>query len=122
MCKQMTRYAFLRQSVAYFAASAEEQLAHDMGADDAVNDIPFPLEDMFECGELTQAEIELIRPLEDLIKQYCSSPGLKPWSDEAALRADPSWAQIRSLAIHVLGRLPDECRENDASRRPSNDC
>jgi len=108
----MTRYAFLRQSIAYFAGSPDDQLAHDWGADEAVNDTPYPLEHMLEHGEITPEEISILRPLETLIGQYCSSPGEKPWHDEALLLSDPQWAQIRSLAAEILKRLPDEERGN----------
>ena len=107
----MTRYGLLRESVAYFAASPEDQLAHDWSADDAVNDTPYPLDHMLEQGEITPAEIGIVRPLEKLIEQYCSSQGVKPWHDEAVLFSDPFWAQIRSLAADILGQLPDEDRE-----------
>jgi hypothetical protein len=118
----MTRYAFLRRSVAYFAASPENQLAHDWGADDAVNDTPYPLEHMLEHDEITPAEIAILRPLETLIGQYCSSQGVKPWHDEAVLFSDPMWARIRALATEILERLPDEERESDWTRSLRDDC
>jgi hypothetical protein len=108
-----TRYTLLRKSIAYFAASPEDQLAHDLGADDAVNDIPYPLEHMLPHGEITPAEIDLIRPLEGLIDDYCSSDGVKPWDDETVLFSDPMWAGIRDRAARILKQLPDEERESD---------
>lgn len=109
----MTRYANLRELVAYFAASPEEQFTHDLGADEAVNHIPNPLEYMLDLGELTTAQVERVRQLEALIDQYCAHPGVKPWHDEAALFSDPSWAQIRLLAAAVLKRLPDAIGESE---------
>jgi hypothetical protein len=104
----MTRYAHLRKSIAYFAASPEDQLAHDMGADDAVNELPYPLQDMLEHGEITKAAIRNIRPLEELIEQYCASQGAKPWHDEGALFSDPLWQRIRSVAASLLEKLPND--------------
>ncbi len=101
----MTRYALLRGSVAYFASSAQDQLGHEWGADDAVSETPYPLEDMFDCGEITLAEINVVRPLATLIEQYAGSPGLKVWHDEALLFSDPAWAEIRTMAIAALERL-----------------
>lgn len=112
----MTRYALLRESIAYFAASPADQLAHDLGPDDAVNETPYPLEHMLECGEITPAEIGILRPLEELIERYCVSGGLKPWHDEAMLFSDPHWAQIRSVANEIIHKLPDEERESDFTR------
>lgn len=119
---EMTRYKLLRKSVAYFAASPEQQRAHDWGADEAVNDTPYPLEHMLEFGEITPAEIGIVRPLETLIGQYCAAPGVKPWDDESALLSDPIWARIRSLAAEVLEQLPDEDRESEWTRNLRNDC
>jgi len=118
---QMTRYALLRRSIAYFAASPEDQLAHDMGADDAINEFPHPLQDMLEHGEITTAEIRIIRPLEELIEQYCSSQGVKPWHDEGALFADPLWAEIRSVAVALLEQLPSDERDCGHTRRLRDD-
>ena len=109
----MTRYASLRASISYFAAPAENQHAHDLGADDAVNETPYPLEDMLICGEITPAEVDIIRPLEELIAEFCSKDGAKPWRDETLLFSDPLWAQIRCIAADILNRLPEEQREDD---------
>jgi hypothetical protein len=104
----MTRYTLLREWVAYFAASAEDQLTHDLGADDAVNESPHQLEDVLHCGELTPDEASLISRLEDLILHYCSQLGAKPWHDEVALVGDPEWAKIRTVAADTLQQLPDQ--------------
>jgi hypothetical protein len=109
----MSRYAGLRRSISYFAATPEAQLAHDQGADDAVNDLPYPLHHMFECGEITIDEISIIYPLEKLILTYCEQEGPKPWSDETLLFSDPKWEVIRELARLVLNHLPDEFRSSD---------
>lgn len=106
----MTRYDALRDSIAYFAAPPGTQVAHDMGADEAVNETPYPLEDMLECGELTTVEVEAIRPLEELIADYCTIDGPKPWHNESLLFSDPNWAAIRVLAAEVLEQLPDTSR------------
>lgn len=92
-----------------------------MGADDAVNETPYPLQDMLERGEITLADIRAIRPLEKLVEQYCSSQGVKPWHNEAALFSDPLWAQIRSVAVALLERLPNDERENDHASEPRDD-
>lgn len=113
----MTRYALVRSSIAYFAASADEQLAHDMGPDDAVNELPYPLEDMLCCRELTQSEAAVIRHLDDLILHYCSQPGVKPWHDEVALSDDPDWAKIRQVAASILEQLPDPMRQGSRDFR-----
>jgi hypothetical protein len=109
----MTRYASLRASIAYFAATAESQLVHDLGSDDAVNETPYPLEDMLFYGEITSTEVDIIRPLEELIAEFCSKNGVKPWHDEALLASDPRWAKIRCLAADILKQLPEEKRESD---------
>jgi hypothetical protein len=101
----MSRYANLRESISYFAATPQEQLAHDWGADEAVNDQPYPLEDMLYCNEITQGEVDIIRPFEDMVLRYCSRDGLKPWNDEAALFHDSDWAEIRRVANNILKRL-----------------
>lgn len=77
---------------------------------------------MLEFGEITPAEIGIVRPLETLIGQYCAAPGVKPWDDESALLSDPIWARIRSLAAEVLEQLPDEDRESEWTRNLRNDC
>lgn len=111
----MTRYALLREAIAYFASSAEVQLAHDWGADDAVDDTPYPLEAMLEGGELTPAENDIVRSFEEMVADYCSKEGAKPWHNEALLFSDPLWAQIRCTAAKVLDQLPDERRETSQS-------
>ena len=103
----------LRDTVAYFAAPADDQRAYFWGADDMVNDLPFPLEYMLEKGEITKAEFDIIRPLEGLIDRYCERNYNKLWEDEeAVLFSDPLWAEIRPVAAAILAQLPDEVREN----------
>ncbi|MGV3458495.1 hypothetical protein [Sphingomonas sp.] len=111
----MTRYSNLRASIGYFASSPQEQLAHDWGADEAVNELPYPLEIMVETGELTEAEAAIIFPFDHLISRYCSSDRVKPWDDAGALFSDPLWAEIRSLAADILANLPEENREAKSS-------
>ena len=117
----MTRYALLRDTIAYFAAPAEVQLTHDLGADDAVNDMETFFgahKDMIAYDEITLAEVDAIRPLDDLITRFCASDSVKPWEDEdeAPLFSDPLWAEIRCLAMEVIAQLPDEKRESDYTR------
>jgi hypothetical protein len=103
----------LRETVAYFAASADDQMAYYWGADDMVHDVPFPLEYMLDRGEITKAEFDIIRPLEMRIDRYCESNYCKLVEDEeAVLFADPLWAEIRPVAAAILAQLPDEEREN----------
>lgn len=112
----MSRYSMLRQTIAYFAASADDQKAHDEGPDDMVCGVPFPLLYMLDHGEITTAEFDIIRPLEELIERYCESDSAKPWDqeDEAALFTEPRWAEIRHVAAAILAQLPAEERENAA--------
>lgn len=101
----MSRYSLIKESISYFAATAQEQIAHDWGADDAVNDQPYPLEDMLYSNEMTQAEVDIILPFEDMVSRYCSMDGPKPWNDEQALFHDPDWAKIRRVAGDILKQL-----------------
>jgi hypothetical protein len=108
----MSRYSMLRETVAYFAASADDQKAYYWGADDMVNEVPLPLGYMLEKGDITKAEFDIIRPLEELIDRYCER-NYKQWEDEdSVLFRDPLWAEIRPVAAAILAQLPDEVREN----------
>lgn len=92
-----TRYQELRQAVAILAASAEEQAryldesftsltegenAADYGNDELaleLSDIFHAANDMIEHGELTEAEKEAIRPLDELLAKWSSQDGAAFW-------------------------------------------
>jgi hypothetical protein len=128
-----TRYTLLREAVANLAATAEAQVAYldrsfstltGGGSAEAYgnNELALEFEDSFiatghmlEYGEITQAEIERLRSLDELLGQWSGKTQAAFWAREA-LFSDPRWEIIRSRAAEVFATLPDETRESAYTR------
>lgn len=129
-----TRFEELRQAVAYLAAPGAEQAAHldrlmgpvtgggsaaAYGNDElalSLDDIFHAANDMIWHGELTEAEAELIRPLDDLLTKLSGDHNANFWRREA-LDEDARWNDVRALAKSALSGLPDEERAVGRSAR-----
>ena len=123
----------MRASIANLAAAPDKQVvyldrsfANLTGGHSAApygnNELALEFDDIFpaaehmlEHGEITQSEIDLIRPLDDLLKRLCDEADDTFWSRDALLH-DVRWQQLRSCAFEVLSALPDEQRESDYTR------
>ncbi len=128
-----TRYTILRETVANLAAAAEAQIAYlddsfsgFMGGGSAEaygnDELALEFEDSFvavghmlECGEITQEEIDALRPLDAMLARWSGPEHPEFWA-RRALFEDPRWRAIRVKAAEVLARLPDEARESDYMR------
>jgi hypothetical protein len=122
-----TRYQQLRHAVAILAATAEQQVRHldqifskmlggrsaaAYGNDELAlefEDIFVAAGDMIEHGELTEAEREAIRPLDELLLRWSGDENADFWEREALFH-DSRWAEVRACAVWILARLPDEAR------------
>src|SRR6188768_210747 len=121
------RYQLLRETIVRLAASADDQhaylesiLAHLTPNGDATGygnielalefDGIYPAtEDMRQCGEITQEEIDAAKPLEALLTRWNGQQNADFWRREA-LWQDPRWEQVRQCARQVLSQYPNEER------------
>ncbi len=128
-----TRYTLLREAVANLAASADAQVSYldhsfagltggksaeaygnselAMEFDDSF----VAVDHMLEFGEISQAEIDVLRSIDELLNRW-SGLGHKDFWARKALFEDPRWQAIRLRATEVLALLPDESRESDYTR------
>jgi hypothetical protein len=122
-----TRYQQLRQAIANLAAPAEAQIAYLDGihrpltgggsaAGYSNDELALEFEDihcavghMLEYGEITQAEIEAAKPLNELLLQRSGQHDTASWT-RGALFTDPRWEEIRECASRCLAAFPDEER------------
>ncbi|RYD66947.1 MAG: hypothetical protein EOP58_04310 [Sphingomonadales bacterium] len=123
-----TRYEQLRKAVSVLAAPAAEQAAHldhlfsalvnggsaaAYGNDELaleLDDIFVAANDMIECGELTEHEAALIRPLNTMLGDLSGKQHADFWLRNA-LADDPRWVEVRALAAAALKKLPIESRD-----------
>ncbi len=128
-----TRYTILRASIANLAAAPDVQVAYldrifatltsaHSAARYENNELVLAFDDIFPSGkhmleydEITQAEMDSIKPLDRMIEQLCGEVDDAFWKREA-LFADVRWQRLRSCATKVLTALPDEQRESDYTR------
>lgn len=129
----MTRYTQLRDAIAHLAASPEAQVAYldksfaslmrgNSAAGYGNNELALEFDDIFpaskhmlECGEITEAEISSILPLDELLKRFCEQRDEEFWKREA-LFVDPRWEELRKCAASILSDLPEQERESDYLR------
>ncbi|HYJ82488.1 MAG TPA: hypothetical protein VEW26_06560 [Allosphingosinicella sp.] len=122
-----TRYQQLRQAIANLAAPAEEQAAYldrifepltggGSAAGYGNDELALELDDiygaaghMLEYGEITPAEIEAARPLNELLLHWSGQRNADFWTREA-LFGDPRWDEVRGCASRCLASFPDEER------------
>ena len=128
-----TRYTLLREAVANLAASADAQVSYlddsfagltgGQSAEAYGNDeLGMEFDDSFmavghmlEYGEISQAEIDALRSLDEMLSQWSGSEHKDFWARKA-LFGDPRWQAIRLRASEVLALLPDEARESEYTR------
>jgi hypothetical protein len=72
-------------------------------------------EHMLEYREITQAEIDAIQPLADMLDLFCREADDFFWQRDA-LYSDDRWKKLRYCAGKALHHLPDEKRESDYTR------
>jgi hypothetical protein len=122
-----TRYQQLRQAIANLAAPADEQVAWldaihgplaggtsaaGYGNDELaleLDDIYHAAGDMLEHGEIREAEIDAVKPLDELLVRWSGESNAGFWTREA-LYTDPRWDAVRQCARRALDALPDEER------------
>lgn len=130
----MTRYTNLRQSIKILASSAEIQIewldwffgdltgqgsAEGYGNEELLlgfDDIYVACAHMFECGEITEAEIDASATIDELLNFLDPSKDDSFWRRES-LFTDPRWDQIRDCSAKALTCLPDELRESAWTRQ-----
>jgi hypothetical protein len=123
-----TRYQQLRMKVARLSMSADEQHAYlesilapmsgkgtgvGYGNDELaleLNDIFVATGHMREWGEISDAEIAAVKPLDDLLVKWSGGASPDFWRREA-LWTDPRWDEVRTCAKLALSVLPDEERD-----------
>jgi len=131
-----TRYQQLRQAVANLAAPAAEQASYlDRIFEDLVgggsaagygnDELGLEFGDSYGCaghmrdhGEITQAEIDAAKPLDELIHRWSGRHNADFWTREA-LFTDPRWEEVRQCARRILAAFPDEERPSDWTARDS---
>jgi hypothetical protein len=125
-----TRYQQLRQAIANLAAPADEQVSHldgifarltggcsaaAYGNDELAlefGDIYCAVGHMHDYGEVTQAEIDAARPLDEMLDRWSGQQNTDFWAREA-LFGDPRWEELRECARRVLAAFPDEERQSE---------
>ena len=125
-----TRYQQLRQAIVRLQSSADEQhaylesiLAHLTPGDDATGygndelalefgEIYGAARHMREWGEITQREIDAVKPLSELLDKWSGEQNGDFWRREA-LWSDPRWEQVRQCARQALRLYRDEERASD---------
>jgi hypothetical protein len=123
----------LRDAVVHLAATADVQSAYldqifagltdggnaaGFGNEELAlefNDIFLATAHMRDHNEITKTEISAVRPLAELLDQYCRSADDRFWQRDA-LYSDRRWQQLRACAIVVLRMLPDEERDSNYLR------
>ncbi len=128
-----TRYQVLRRTVVNLASPAEDQVeyldrsfasltgggsAAGYGNDELAlefDDSYIAVGHMCEYGEISQREIEVLRPLDALLDRWSGQSNADFWRREA-LFTDPRWAEVRDCAAQALAHLPDELRESEYTR------
>jgi hypothetical protein len=119
-----TRYQQLREAVIRLSWSADEQhaylesiLAPLSGVGYGNDELALELEDIFcaagdmlELGEISDAEVAALKPLDSLLENWSGSANRDFWRREA-LWTDRRWEEIRACAKQALGSLPDEERD-----------
>ena len=123
-----TRYQQLRQAVVRLSWSADEQHAYlesilasvsgvGSGAGYGNDELALELEDIFcavgdmrEWGEISDAEVAAVKPLDSLLKKWRGSANEEFWRREA-LGTDERWEKVRACARQALASLPDEERD-----------
>lgn len=124
-----TRYQQLRQAVVRLSWSADEQhaylesiLAHLSGVGSSVgygnDELALELEGIFlaaghmrEWGEISDAEVAAVAPLDSLLAKWSGSAHEDFWLREA-LWTDERWEEVRACAKEALASLPDEERDS----------
>ncbi len=127
-----SRYQQLRRAVANLAAPAQDQIRHldegfasltgggsaaAYGNDELaleLDDIFHAAGDMIAHGELSEAEKEAIRPVDELLRKWSGQENSDFWRREALFN-DPRWAEVRACAARALAHLPDEERPTHPS-------
>lgn len=127
-----TRYQQLRQAIANLAAPAERQAAYLDGIFEPLagggsaagygnDELALEFEDihgavghMLEHGEITPAEIEAAKPLDELLLRWSGQDNADFWAREA-LFADPRWEEVRECASRCLAAFPDEERADGST-------
>lgn len=123
----------LRETVARLAARPDAQVsyldvifAEMTGGESAAaygnDELALEFEDIFpaaehmlEYREITQAEIDAIQPLADILDLFCREADDFFWQRDA-LYSDERWRKLRYCADKALQHLPDEERESDYTR------
>ncbi len=123
-----TRYQQLRQAIVRLSWPAEEQhaylesiLASLSGVGSGVgygnDELALELDDIFcaaehmrEWGEITDAEVAAVKPLDLLLTRWSGHTHSDFWRREA-LWTDERWEEVRACAKQVLAALPDEERD-----------
>jgi hypothetical protein len=123
-----TRYQQLRQAILRLSWGADEQhaylesiLASVSGAGSGVSygndelaldldDIFCAAEDMRERGEISDAEVAAVKPLDALLEKWSGSSNSDFWRREA-LWTDERWQEVRAYAQQALAALPEEERD-----------
>jgi hypothetical protein len=123
-----TRYQQLRQAVIRLSWSADEQhsylesiLAPVSGAGSSMgygnDELALELEDIFraagdmrEWGQISEAEVAAVKPLNSLLEKWSGSANEHFWRREA-LWKDERWEEVRACAKQALSSLPDEERD-----------
>jgi hypothetical protein len=127
----VTRYQQLRSAIARLASPADVQIAwlrHERrplrpirGDEDyclndklalTFHDIFLAVGHMRDYGEITQGEIDAVRPIDDLLAGLSGNDGSGFW-EWRALRDDERWEEVRACARRALASLPDEERPSD---------
>jgi hypothetical protein len=65
---------------------------------------------MQEWGEISDAEVAAVKPLDRLLTKWSGSANSDFWRREA-LWTDERWEEVRRLAREALAFLPDEERD-----------
>ncbi|WP_324750294.1 hypothetical protein SH591_01990 [Sphingomonas sp. LY54] len=75
-----------------------------------LNDIFLAAGHMREWGEISDAEVAAVKPLDDLLEKWSGEANSDFWQREA-LWTDPRWKEVRKCASQALAALPDEERD-----------
>lgn len=75
---------------------------------------------MLEYGEISQAEIDALQPLAQMLDAFCKEADDFFWQRDA-LYSDERWEELRRYAARGLLQLPDEERQSDCTRALGSD-
>lgn len=124
-----TRYQQLRGAVVRLSLGADEQHAYlesilapisgnGSGIGYGNDELALELDDFFlaaghmrNWGEISDAEIAAVKPLDDLLAKWSGKADPDFWRREA-LWTDPRWEEVRTCAATALSALPDEERDS----------